>query len=128
MSQVLAENKTISDENMPNPAGWRILVKPIDVEELSKGGIVMPASVIEAQEHLRNVAQVVAMGPLCYKHAKFGDTGPWCKVGDWVIVGEYAGQSLQVRNTDGGMTTLKFLSDDEIRGTIDNPKSVLNYV
>lgn len=50
----------------------------------------------EAKDNLhvaQPVAQVVAMGPDCYRE---GDpmfpSGPWCKVGDWIVMKPYAGQ------------------------------------
>ena len=87
----------------------------------------MPESVKEATEYLRYVGRVIALGSLCYKHAKFEGGEPWCKVGDWVAYGQYAGQIIKIRDENGQMTDLKLLNDDEVMCTLPNPEAVLIY-
>jgi co-chaperonin GroES (HSP10) len=62
------------------------------------------------------------VGPLAYRdESKFPD-GPWCKEGDWVIFGRYAGARIHI---DGG--EIRFLNDDEIIGTVNSPDDVLHF-
>ena len=61
-------------------------------------------------------------GPLAYKDKeKFGDSEPWCKEGDWVIFGRYAGSRFKI---DGG--EVRLLNDDEILATINNPEDIIH--
>lgn len=108
------------------PTGWRILVRPVKIETKSAGGIVLPESVKQAKEHLRYVGQVVAMGPLCYLHDKFGGDQPWCTVGDWIAYGQYAGQEMLVK-IDDGIEKLRIINDDEVLCTMPSPDSVTVY-
>lgn len=130
MSNVQFEivNDEIDTADIPQPVGWRILVEPIRVEEVTTGGIVLPGQTIEAKEHLRYVGKVIAMGPLCYKHSKFEGCEPWCKVGDWIAYGQYTGHEIRVRTKSGGKTVLRIVNDDTIQCAIPNPKAIVNYV
>jgi len=123
----LIEESAIDPVDLPVAVGWRILIEPIQIDDTTEGGIALPTSVIEAKEYLRYVGRVVAMGPLCYRHAKFVGGVDWCAVGDWVAYGQYAGQTINIRNKDGGLTELKLLNDDEVMCKLPNPESVLIY-
>lgn len=133
-SMHVVESK-IAPSDYPVPTGYRLVVEPIHIEEVTRGGLVLPAQAIEAKEHLRAIGRVVAMGPLAYKHDKFRDptTGqdepvPWCAVGDWVAYQTYAGNEIRVRNADGrGYTAVRLINDDEVRAVITDPQSVLIY-
>ena len=65
---------------------------------------------------------VVKVGPLAYKDKeKFGDSEPWCKEGDWVIFGRYAGSRFKI---EGG--EVRLLNDDEILAKIKNPEDIIH--
>jgi len=119
----------IAPDDYPIPVGWRVLIEPIKVEEKTQSGLVLPEQAREAKEHLRSIGRVVAMGPLCYQHAKFGPKpDPWCQVGDYVAYGAYSGAELKVRSrNDDGWVSLKLINDDEVLSVIPTPESVLIY-
>ena len=60
-------------------------------------------------------------GPLAYADASKFPDGPWCKEGDWVIFGRYAGSRIQI---DGG--EIRLLNDDEILGIVTDPENILH--
>lgn len=107
----------------PQPTGYRILIKPVEVKQHSAGGIALPEMAQKAQEHLRYIGQVVAMGPEAYQHEKFQQ--PWCKVGDWIAYGQYAGQTLTVRGADGP-EQFRLINDDEVLAVV-NPDTMMVY-
>lgn len=98
-SVVKLREHTEENPHWPIPVGWRILVDPVSVKTISEGGILLSSETQMAERYQNYIGRVVALGPLCYKHAKFGDGGPWCKVGDWIAYGQHAGQTVNVRNT-----------------------------
>ncbi|MBU4251922.1 MAG: co-chaperone GroES [Candidatus Omnitrophica bacterium] len=71
------------------PLGDRIVVKPLEAENKSKGGIVLPDSAKEKPQE----AKVVAVGK-----GKILESGAVCapevKVGDKVIFGKYSGNEF----------------------------------
>jgi co-chaperonin GroES (HSP10) len=108
-------------ERLPRPTGWRVIVLPYAGARRTKGGIELPDQTIERQQLTTTCAYVLSVGPLAYKDdAKF-PTGPWCKEGDWIIFGRYAGARMAI---DGG--EIRILNDDEVLATIKNPEDILH--
>lgn len=108
-------------ERLPRPTGWRVIVLPYGGARRSKGGIELAHETIERQQLTTTCAYVLSVGPLAYKDtSKFPD-GPWCKEGDWIIFGRYAGARMGI---DGG--EIRILNDDEILATIKNPEDILH--
>ena len=108
-------------EKLPDPTGWRILVMPFQVKEKSEGGIIIAQETLDRARAAVQVGYVLKMGPLCYKDEERYPTGAWCKPKDWVIFARYAGSRMQI---DGG--EIRMLNDDEILGTIDDPKDLIH--
>lgn len=132
IAEMLEPEGDVAEGDYPIPAGWRILIEPIKIEATTASGIALPQESVQAKEHLRYIGKVVSMGDLCYQHAKFMGADKaalkWCKVGDFVAYGAYAGQEIQVRNrTRDGLVTLKLINDDEILAVVPNPMSVHIY-
>ena len=86
------------------PLDDRVVVQPMDAEETTAGGIVLPDS---AQEKpLRGT--VVAVGP--GKLLDSGERGELCvTVGDEVIFGKYGGTEIEIDGTD-----VKILRESDI--------------
>jgi len=117
-----AKNKSLT-ERVPQPTGWRILVMPYMGKEKTEGGIHVPDSIREKEARATVVAYVVKLGALAYKDLdKFGEEGPWCKEGDWVCIGRYAGSRF---NIEGG--EVRIINDDEVIATIVNPDDIKTY-
>jgi co-chaperonin GroES (HSP10) len=115
-----AEEKTLM-ERVPQPTGWRILVMPYKGREKTDGGVYIPDASADREALATVVAYVVKVGPLAYKDAdKFGeDCEPWCKEGEWVCIGRYAGSRFKL---DGG--EVRIINDDEVIATIVNPEDI----
>lgn len=113
-------------DSLPKPVGWRILVAPLDIEEITAGGIVLPDSNIEAKQHNQYVGQVVAMGESCFKHPVFEEigSGNWCEVGDWVLFNQYAGMGAKVYDESGELVHLRFINDQSILAVTNDPASL----
>jgi chaperonin GroES len=70
------------------PLGRAVLLEPFKVERKTKGGIVLPDSVVQRDELAEQKARVVEVGP----HAWRGET-PWAKVGDLIVFSKWAGHA-----------------------------------
>ena len=110
-------------DQLPDPAGYRILVLPFTPKEKTKGGIIIAQESLDKARIATNCGYVVKMGPMAYGDKEKFPTGPWCKQGDWVIFARYAGSRLPI---EGG--EVRLLNDDEVLGTIKDPESVLHYI
>lgn len=108
-------------EHLPQATGWRVIVLPYRGAKKTKGGIELADQTLERQQLTTTCAYVLSVGPLAYKdEAKF-PTGAWCKEGDWIIFGRYAGARMAI---DGG--EIRILNDDEILATIKDPEDILH--
>jgi co-chaperonin GroES (HSP10) len=131
MNQISFEADGVPLEKLPQPAGWRLLIAPIKIEEVTKGGIVLTGESQKTLEYFRDVGRVVAMGSECYKHPKFQgglslekrEPTPWCKAGDIVQFSSYTGMIVAV-NHEGQLHRLKVINDDEV-ATVINDTDIL---
>jgi len=95
---------------------------PFTPREKTKGGILIAQESLDKLRVATNCGYVLKMGPLAYQDKEKYSTGPWCKVGEWVIFARYAGSRLPI---EGG--EVRILNDDEVLGTIKDPESVLSH-
>ena len=51
--------------------------------------------------------------------SKFGGI-PWCKKGDWVLIGRYAGARFALEEDH----EVRIINDDEVIGTIFDPNDI----
>lgn len=108
-------------ERMPQPTGWRILILPYKGTGKTKGGILMADETIERNTLATVVGYVLAVGPLAYQDEQKFPSGPWCKKGDWVMIGRYAGTRFRI---EGG--EVRIINDDEVIATVLDPADVLS--
>jgi len=77
------------------PLADRIVIKPAEAEEKTKGGIILPDTAKEKPV----IGEVVAVGP-----GKVGDDGkkilPEVKVGDKVLYGKYSGTEITIEGEE----------------------------
>jgi co-chaperonin GroES (HSP10) len=116
-----AEQVTELKKHIPQPTGWRVVVLPYRGARKTKGGIELADQTLERQQLTTTCAYVLAVGPLAFKDtSKFPD-GAWCKEGDWIIFGRYAGARMAI---DGG--EIRILNDDEILALVSDPEDILH--
>jgi chaperonin GroES len=86
------------------PLDDRVVVEPVEAEEVTAGGIVLPDSAKEKPQR----GTVLAVGP--GKLLDSGDRGDLSvAIGDEVIYGKYAGSDIEVDGRD-----VKILRETEI--------------
>lgn len=107
--------------HLPQATGWRVIVLPYRGARKTKGGIELSDQTLERQQLTTTCAYVLAVGDLAYQDKDKFPTGPWCKEGDWIIFGRYAGARMAI---DGG--EIRILNDDEILATIKDPEDILH--
>lgn len=104
---------------VPDPVGFKMLVIKPEIEEKSEGGIVYAEATRKKEEAGAVVGLVLKQGDLCYKdEAKF-PTGPWCKEGDFVLIGAYRGSRFMI---DGKEFII--INDDMIEGVVEDPRGI----
>ena len=79
------------------PLHDRVVVKRIDAEEKTAGGIIIPDSAKEKPSQ----GKVIAVGPLAFRNretAQLWPEGAWCAVGDFIIVPKYQGERTRTKH------------------------------
>ena len=104
---------------LPNIPGFHVLVRPVSVKSVTKGGILLPDSTKDDMAYLTTVGKVIAIGELAYKDKDKFATGPWCKLGDYVCYGKHAGVKMVYKGIK-----LILLYDDQIMLKVENPKDL----
>ncbi len=121
----------------PDPVGHYMLVALPKIE-MSKT-IIVDEAISDRERAASVIGTVLAMGPDCYKDEaidvpewlkqavldgkpvnltailprKRFPSGPWCKLGDTVLVSRYAGKRFKIEGIE-----FRMLNDDEITATI----------
>jgi len=94
---------------MLKPLGDRIVVKPLDAEENTSGGIVLPDSAKERP----HTGEVIAVGP--GKTLDNGTVSPMeVSVGDKVVYSKYGGTEVKVDGQD-----VLIMRQDDILGVVE---------
>ena len=91
------------------PLGDRVLVKPLEVEEKKKGGIIIPDTAKEKPQE----GKVIAVGK--GKTAEEGKILPLdVKVGDRILFGKYSGNEIKIDDED-----YLIVKEEDILGIIE---------
>ena len=131
LAQQLIDEQFVAMTGKPfdmRPAGYQIALKIyIEPDELTtitndKGEkVTLYRSVVaQAEEKYQSCSALVcALGPDAYKGEKFADSGPWCKVGDWVMIPRYEATAISYRGV-----AVALIPDDRVMCVITDPTDV----
>jgi co-chaperonin GroES (HSP10) len=104
-----------TNEDLPKPMGYKILIAIPEISEQTEGGIYRPDALRKDEETATIIAQVVAMGDLCYQDIEKFPTGPWCKEGDWVVFRPYSGTRMKVHGQE-----MRLINDDTVECVVED--------
>jgi co-chaperonin GroES (HSP10) len=126
-AKVLIEN--LLEFPPPRMAGYFLAVKMyVSIDDTAtfrdpKTGVetlIIKPDVVKNMERWHScVGLVVALGPDCYTHEKFKHSGPWCKVGDWIVFPRHEGRHFLYRGVP-----IYFIPDDRIYCIVDDPSYI----
>ena len=94
------------------PLGDRVVVRPLEQEQITASGIVIPdtASGEKPQEGVVIALGKGGVGKDCANPSEF------LKIGDKVLFGKYAGDDVKLKDKDGKDVEVKILHLDSILG------------
>lgn len=110
------------------PAGYlvavKIYIRPEELRTIKKEDgtevtLYLPDTV-RAEDKFSSVSALVcAVGPEAYQGEKFERSGPWCKVGDWILIPRYESTMVSYRGV-----AMALLPDDRVMAVITGPEDV----
>lgn len=117
----LISDPTLPDpDNLPEPLGWCLLVRPYPVGRAKHSSIELPDEVIDGMSYVTNIARVVSVGPCCWSRPEHRDSDgnqfQWVKPGDFISYPRNVGS----RRTFKGVTYI-LLVDDEVVERLPDP-------
>lgn len=104
---------------MINVKGYRVLVKPKEIERKSKQGIII--SVAGTQEDkLEQAGQqfgvVIGIGDSCWKGDNFDK--PWCELGDTILFSKHAGRFVYDYTDDEDLAYM-IMNDTDVLAVVE---------
>ena len=119
LSQILNKEDKQKATQLPKPQGYKILCAIPEVEKEYESGLIKADQTIQTEEVLTTVLFVVALGPDCYTDKERYPTGPWCKVGDFILVRPNSGSRLLIHGRE-----FRLINDDTVEAVVDDPRGI----
>jgi len=119
LSAVLDKSEEEKARQLPEPAGYHILVALPEAEEKYDSGLIKADETRRYEEVLSTVFFVVALGPDCYKDPEKFPTGPWCKKGDFVLARPNSGTRLKIHGRE-----FRLINDDSVEAVVQDPRGI----
>ena len=107
------------EAQLPKPVGYRLLIALPKVEETYESGLVKADQTKHAETVLSMMGAVIDMGEQAYSDKDRFPTGPWCKVGDFVMFRPNSGTRFSVKGQE-----YRLLNDDSIEAVVPDPRGV----
>jgi co-chaperonin GroES (HSP10) len=123
----MTDQVVVTDEEMeqqiPKPVGYRVLIALPTIEETYDSGIVKADRTLNEERILSTMGIVLDMGAEAYSDKERFPTGPWCKIGDFVMFRPNSGTRFRVNGQE-----LRLLNDDSIEAVVPDPKGITRAV
>ena len=107
------------EQQLPKPVGYRLLIALPKIEEPYDSGIIKAGRTLQEETLLSVVGAVLDMGEQAYADKDRFPTGPWCKIGDYVLFRANSGTRIKVNGQE-----FRLLNDDSIEAVVEDPRSV----
>jgi co-chaperonin GroES (HSP10) len=98
---------------------WQVVIRLYTTPQVTKGGLFLTDKTREDEQYNRIVGLVVKVAPGAYKDARYKDTGPACKVGDWVVIARHSGLRMKYKGLPIFCT-----KEDGIELVVKNPTDI----
>ena len=102
---------------IPEPSGFKLLIKPLEVKEKTDTGVYMPDSLKSAEQTASVIGFVVKAGPDAYMDKDKFPNGPYCQKGDFVIFRSYSGTRFKIDKQE-----FRLINDDTVEAVVDDPR------
>ena len=108
------------EAQIPKPVGYHVLVvMPEVTNTFGESGIFKANQTINHESILSMIGLVLDMGAQAYADEDKITTGPWCKVGDYVMFRMNTGTRFRVAGQE-----YRLMNDDSIEAVVEDPHGV----
>ena len=108
------------EQQLPKPVGYRLLVAMPEAEQtFGDSGILKAAETLHHDSIMSMIGVVLDMGEQAYSDTDRFPTGPWCKVGDYVMFRMNTGTRFKV-----GGVEYRLMNDDSVEAVVSDPRGI----
>ncbi len=101
------------------PIGFKVIIKPEEVDEKTVGGIIIPEAVKEQEKHAVTKGVLIEVADQAFTYAEIAEPNK-PKVGDTVYYSRYAGTSI--KGNDG--QEYRLCNDEDITAVVIQSKKI----
>jgi chaperonin GroES len=113
------DDGTRNASQLPEPSGFKMLIAMPELEEKTDSGIFIPEASRDREQTASIVGFVLKQGPLAYGDESKFPSGPWCKIGDWVVFRAYSGTRLKIHGKE-----FRIINDDTVEAVVEDPRGI----
>ena len=118
-AQIAVEEAQL-EKAIPKPVGFKVLIAMPEAKKTHGDTEIVKADITIKHDLILSMTGVVLdMGEQAYKDPERYPTGPWCKVGDFVMFRANTGTRFQV-----GGRELRLINDDSVEATVEDPTAI----
>ena len=108
------------EAQLPIPVGYRLLVAMPQVEEAFEGTELLKSVTTKNHEQIMSIMGVVIdMGMQAYSDKDRFPSGPWCKVGDYLMFRANTGTRFTIDGSE-----YRLMNDDSVEAVILDPRGI----
>ncbi len=111
-------SRFMTNESGLIPSEYNVVVKPDAVEEVTKGGIILPVSTTDRDKLAADEGTLIAVSPHAFSYADWPEGEKPPQVGDRVVFARYAGSLIK-----RGDAEYRILKDSNIIAVVTEPKA-----
>jgi co-chaperonin GroES (HSP10) len=113
-------NEAEQEALIPKPVGYHILVAmPQVTDTFGASGLLKTTQTVHHESILSMIGLVLDIGDQAYGDKERFTTGPWCKVGDYIMMRMNSGTRFKVGNQE-----YRLVNDDSIEAVVEDPSGI----
>lgn len=120
MTEEVVVTEQEMEDQLPRPVGYHILVALPKVEDKYESGIIKAERTQTEEYILSTMGAVIDMGDQAYADKERFPSGPWCKVGDFVMFRPNTGTRFKVNGSE-----YRIMNDDSVQAVVTDPRGVV---
>ena len=111
------------EQQLPKPVGYKLLIALPTVEAEFDSGILKAERTLNEERIMTTIGLILDMGAEAYSDKTRFPNGPWCKVGDYVVIRPHTGTRIHVNGQE-----LRLINDDSIEAVVADPRGVTRAI
>ena len=116
----VANDEAQLEAQIPKPVGYHLLVAMPNVSDtFGESGLFKSSQTINHDSIMSMIGLVLDMGEQAYSDKDRFPTGPWCKVGDYVMFRMNTGTRFKVAGQE-----YRLFNDDSVEAIVEDPSGI----